>query len=396
MRFTLARTCAETKARLGRLELPHGAVETPVFMPVGTNATVKAMRVDDVRALGYSLILSNTYHLYLRPGEEIIRDAGGLHRFMHWDGNILTDSGGFQVFSLSALRKIHEDGVEFRSHRDGSKHFFTPEKVIDIERALASDIMMPLDECVRGGASYDEARAAEERTFVWAGRARKYWQEMCDTRAQALFGIIQGNVYADLRRQSTERIVSLDFPGYAIGGLSVGESKEEMYPAIELCTDGIPADAPRYLMGVGEPLDILAGIERGVDMFDCVLPTRNARNASLFTRDGALSMRNARFKNDHTALDPECGCPTCRQYSRAYLHHLYRTGEILACMLGTLHNLAFLADLMQGARAALSEGAFFTFARAFRSRYSCASEDFPRHVPPSSRSVAEGRKNRSL
>jgi queuine tRNA-ribosyltransferase len=372
MRFTLTRTCPETKARLGVLDLPRGPVETPVFMPVGTNATVKAIRMEDVRALGYSLILSNTYHLYLRPGEEIIRAAGGLHGFMHWDGNILTDSGGFQVFSLSGLRKIHEDGVEFRSHIDGSKHFFTPEKVITIERALASDIIMPLDECVRGGASYDEARAAEERTFVWASRARQFWQEECDTHKQALFGIIQGNVYADLRRQSTERIVSLDFPGYAIGGLSVGESKEQMYPMIDLCTDGMPAAAPRYLMGVGEPLDILAGIERGIDMFDCVLPTRNARNASLFTRGGALSMRNARFKNDHTPLDPECACPTCRNYSRAYLHHLYRTGEILACMLGTLHNLAFLADLTQGVRAALSEGTFSAFARKFRTRYNNA------------------------
>jgi len=338
-------------------------------MPVGTNATVKAMRMEDVRELGFSLILSNTYHLYLRPGEEVVRDAGGLHTFMHWDGNILTDSGGFQVFSLSALRTVREEGVEFRSHIDGSKHFFTPERVIDIQRALASDIMMPLDECTPGGASYAEARAAEERTYAWAARARGYWRERCDTERQALFGIIQGNVYPDLRRQSSERIVSLGFPGYAIGGLSVGESKEEMYPAIELCTERIPQDAPRYLMGVGEPLDILAGIERGIDMFDCVLPTRNARNASLFTRDGALSMRNARHRHDHSPLDPECACPSCRHYTRAYLHHLYRSGEILASMLGTLHNLAFLADLTRAARDAISQDNFPSFARSFRARY---------------------------
>jgi queuine tRNA-ribosyltransferase len=374
MKFTLIKTCPDTKARLGLLTLPHGEAETPVFMPVGTHATVKAMRTEDLRALGFSLILSNTYHLYLRPGEEVITSAGGLHSFMHWDGNILTDSGGFQVFSLAALRKIHEEGAEFRSHIDGSRHFFTPEKVIDIQTALGSDIMMPLDECTPGGAGHAEAGAAEERTYRWARQARAHWQERCDTDRQALFGIIQGNIYPDLRRKSSERIVSLDFPGYAIGGLSVGESKEDMYPMIDLSTDSMPRDKPRYLMGVGEPLDILEGIARGIDMFDCVLPTRNARNASLFTRDGALSLRNARFKQDHAPLDSECGCPVCRNYSRAYLHHLYRCGEILASMLGTLHNLAFLAGLTGAARAAIAQGTFLSFAENFRRRYRSRGE----------------------
>ncbi|HPH01745.1 MAG TPA: tRNA guanosine(34) transglycosylase Tgt [Spirochaetota bacterium] len=369
MKYTLLKQCTETAARLGRLELPHGPVDTPVFMPVGTNATVKAMRMQDIRDLGFGLALSNTYHLYLRPGDAIIRDAGGLHAFMHWDGNILTDSGGFQVFSLSELRKIREDGVEFRSHVDGSKHLFTPERVVEIQKNFGSDIMMPLDECTPGGAPYAAALAAEERTFRWAERARHHWDEICDPDKQSLFGIVQGNIYHDLRKKSAERIASLDFPGYAVGGLSVGESKEDMYPAISVCTDILPPDRPRYLMGVGEPVDLVEGVARGIDMFDCVLPTRNARNASLFTMDGPVSMRNARFKTDFSPLDPECDCETCRNYSRAYLHHLYRTGEILASMLGTMHNLAFLWRLMQFMREALREDRFAEFRAGFIARY---------------------------
>jgi queuine tRNA-ribosyltransferase len=369
MKFSLRTSCGTTKARRGSLELPHGTVETPVFMPVGTNATVKAMRMQDVRNLGFGLALSNTYHLYLRPGDTIIRDAGGLHAFMHWDGNILTDSGGFQVFSLSELRKIREDGVEFRSHVDGSKHLITPERVVEIQKNFGSDIMMPLDECTPGGAPHAAAVIAEERTFRWAERARQHWGEICDPERQALFGIVQGNVYHDLRRKSAERIVSLDFPGYAVGGLSVGESKDEMYPAIDVCTDILPQDKPRYLMGVGDPVDLVEGVARGIDMFDCVLPTRNARNASLFTADGPISLRNARFKTDFTPLDPECDCETCTNYTRAYLHHLYRKGEILASMLGTMHNLAFLWSLMRDMRQALEEGRFDTFRTAFVQRY---------------------------
>ncbi|MDR2734002.1 MAG: tRNA guanosine(34) transglycosylase Tgt [Spirochaetota bacterium] len=369
MKFTPLQSCPQSKARLGLLELPRAAVQTPVFMPVGTNATVKAMRTEDLRTLGFALILANTYHLYLRPGEEVIRGAGGLHDFMHWDANILTDSGGFQVFSLSSFCKISDAGAEFRSHIDGSRHFFTPEKVIDIQMALGSDIMMPLDECTRGGAVYAEASRAEERTWRWAKQSILHWRERCRPDAQTLFGIIQGNVFPELRRRSCERLTALDFPGYAIGGLSVGESKEQLLEMLALTADLLPQESPRYLMGVGEPLDILAGVERGIDMFDCVLPTRNARNASLFTRDGAISLRNACHSRDYSPVDTECVCPVCRSYSRAYLHHLYKSKEILASMLGTLHNLAFLADLLGGVRGALAGGRFVSFAHGFRERY---------------------------
>jgi queuine tRNA-ribosyltransferase len=338
-------------------------------MPVGTNATVKAMRAEDLQALGYTLILANTYHLYLRPGEEVIRGAGGLHDFMHWGANILTDSGGFQVFSLASFRKISEGGVEFRSHIDGGKHFFTPERVIDIQRALASDIMMPLDECTRAGADYAEACLAEERTWLWARQSLAHWRARCKPGAQALFGIVQGNMYPDLRRKSADRLTALEFPGYAIGGLSVGESKDQMLEMLSLTADLLPREKPRYLMGVGEPLDILAGVERGIDMFDCVLPTRNARNASLFTRDGPISLRNACHSRDYAPVDAECTCPVCLSYSRAYLHHLYKSKEILASMLGTLHNLSFLADLLNGVRDALAGERFTAFSREFHSRY---------------------------
>lgn len=369
MKYSLLKQSSSSRARVGRLVLPHGTVETPVFMPVGTNATVKAMYMRDVSGLGFGLVLSNTYHLYLRPGSKIIEAAGGLHRFMNWKGNILTDSGGFQVFSLSALRKIREDGVEFRSHVDGSRHFFSPESVVETQKSFGSDIMMPLDECTPGGAPHADAVLAEERTFRWAERARRHWGTICDPERQALFGIVQGNIYHDLRKRSAERIASLDFPGYAVGGLSVGEDKEDMYPAIEVCTDILPPDKPRYLMGVGEPVDLVEGVARGIDMFDCVLPTRNARNASLFTLDGPLSLRNARFKTDYSPLDPECDCETCRNYSRAYLHHLYRTGEILASMLGTMHNLAFIWRLMNNIRHAISEDRFENFRTEFVGRY---------------------------
>lgn len=369
MRFTVERTSTAGKARTGRLELPRGTVETPAFMPVGTNATVKSLRPEDLSGMGYGLILSNTYHLYLRPGDGIIRDAGGLHRFMNWPGNILTDSGGFQVFSLAEFRKVREDGVEFRSHIDGSRHFFSPEKVVDIQRNLGSEIMMPIDECTPGGTPHPRAAAAEERTFRWAAACREAFARLCDPSRQTLFGIVQGNIYPDLREKSARNITSLDFPGYAVGGFSVGEKKELMYPMLDHTTDFLPPDRPRYLMGVGEPVDLLEGVARGIDMFDCVLPTRNARNAALFTPAGQVSLRNNRFREAHGPLVPSCGCYTCTHYSAAYLRHLFKAGEILASVLATLHNLHFLWQLMADIRAAIREDRFAAFRESFRAGY---------------------------
>lgn len=369
MHLELLKKDSATKARRARLHLPNGEVETPVFMPVGTAGTVKGMRVEDLKAMGYRLILGNTYHLYLRPGDELLREAGGLHRFMNWDGNILTDSGGFQVFSLSDLRKMSEEGVQFQSHIDGSRHLFTPEKVVEIQKNIGSQIMMPLDECTPGGISFAAAEAAEARTWRWAQRAQDHFRKICDPDKQSLFGIVQGNVYNELRLRSAERLVPMDFPGYSIGGLSVGEPKEVMYPVLDYTTDLLPEEKPRYLMGVGEPMDLVNGVARGVDMFDCVLPTRNARNASLFTREGAVSLRNARFKTMFAPVDAECDCYTCRNYSAAYLHHLYKAKEILASVLGTWHNLAFLARLMQDIRTAIEEDRFSQFKQNFETRY---------------------------
>lgn len=369
MRFELLKTAGDSKARLGRLHLPNGAVDTPVFMPVGTAGTVKGIRVEDLEQMGYRLILGNTYHLYLRPGDGLLAEAGGLHSFMNWEHNILTDSGGFQVFSLSGLRKMNEKGVEFQSHVDGSKHLFTPEKVVDIQKNIGSQIMMPLDECTPGGISFKKAEEAEARTWRWAQRAQNHFNRNCDPEKQALFGIIQGNVYNELRQRSAEHLVPMDFPGYSIGGLSVGEPKDVMYPVLDYTTGLLPEDKPRYLMGVGEPLDLVNGVARGVDMFDCVLPTRNARNASLFTAKGAVSLRNARFKRYFAPVDADCDCYTCRNYSAAYLHHLYKAKEILAAVLGTIHNLAFLARLMEHIRSAVREDRFNAFHAGFEENY---------------------------
>jgi len=369
MTFALKKTDALSRARLGSLVLPRGEVDTPVFMPVGTNATVKSLRPDEIKAMEYRLILSNAYHLYLRPGDRLIRDAGGLHDFMNWQGNILTDSGGFQVFSLSELRTVEEDGVRFRSHIDGSRHFFSPEKVVEIQRNLGSEIMMPIDECTPGATPHDRAAAAEERTFCWARGCRAAFEKLCDPERQSLFGIVQGNVYNDLRERSAKNITSLDFPGYAIGGLSVGERKDVMYSLIAFTVDFLPQDRPRYLMGVGEPTDLLEAVSRGIDMFDCVLPTRNARNASLFTRDGAVGLRNRRFMEQYSPVDPECNCYTCIHYSAAYLRHLFRTKEILASVLSTIHNLHFLAELMAGIRLSIKEERFSLFKMSFLARY---------------------------
>lgn len=360
-------------ARCGRLTLPHATVETPVFMPVGTQATVKAMTPGELQEIGFGLILGNTYHLHLRPGEELIARAGGLHRFSGWDGAMLTDSGGFQVFSLSGLRRIGADGVQFQSHIDGSKHEFTPESVMRIERDLGADIIMAFDECAPYPCTVEYAVEAMERTHRWAERCRDAYDGF-DRRAaggwpQALFGIVQGGVHRDLREQSARFLVGLDLPGYAVGGLAVGEAAEQRNESIAWTTALLPFDKPRYLMGVGTPLDILDAVERGIDMFDCVLPTRNARNAQVFTSEGVLNLRNARFAEDFGPLDSRCDCPVCARHTRAYIKHLFKANEILGPRLTTYHNLHFYHRLMAGIRAAIRAGRFREFRDEFTQRY---------------------------
>lgn len=353
------------RARRGRLTLPHGAVETPVFMPVGTQATVKAMSVDELKEIGAEIILSNTYHLYLRPGEDVIREAGGLHSFMNWDRPILTDSGGFQVMSLSELRKIEEEGVWFRSHHDGSKHLFTPERVVEIQEALGSDIMMVLDECPPYPAEYAYVKESLERTTRWAKRCKE-----AQTRHELnLFGIVQGGMFADLRTQSANELLELDLPGYAIGGLSVGEPKPLMYEMLAHTTPLLPEDRPRYLMGVGSPDAILAAVSEGIDMMDCVLPTRVARHGRVFTREGEINIRNAQYERDFGPLDPECTCRVCRHYTRAYVRHLIRAGEILGLRLTTWHNLHFLQSFMEEIRLAIEEDRLDAFRSSFCTQY---------------------------
>jgi queuine tRNA-ribosyltransferase len=350
-----------SKARTGYFQTDHGIVETPIFMPVGTQGTVKAVNQSflehDIKA---QIVLSNTYHLYLRPGTEVLEKAGGLHKFMNWSKPILTDSGGYQVFSLTDLRKLKKDGVEFRSHLDGSKHFFTPEKVIGIERSIGSDIMMVLDECTPYPCDYQYAINSTKLTSDWAKLNKEAFENTNPLygHKQFAFGIIQGSTYKDLREKSALELNKLDFDGYAIGGLAVGEPTELMYELIDFTTDFMPEDRPRYLMGVGRPENILEAIDRGVDMFDCVMPTRNARNSNLFTSSGVLSMRNARFKDDFSVIDSNCSCYTCLNYSRAYLRHLFIAGEILALELASIHNLHFYLDLVSDARKMICEGIF--------------------------------------
>lgn len=363
--FTVARECHQTKARAGRLLTPHGAVETPAFMPVGTQGTVKAMTPEELRDAGAQIILSNTYHLMLRPGSKVIAASGGLHRFMHWDGPILTDSGGFQVFSLGDLRRVTPEGVIFRSHLDGSTHWLTPQKAVAVQEALGSDIAMCLDQCVAYPASYEEAARAVELTTGWAQAC----QQVHLRSGQALFGIVQGGVYADLRRRSCEEIAGLDFPGYGIGGLSVGEPKELLYEILAVVEPLLPADRPRYLMGVGSPDLLLEAIAMGVDLFDCVLPTRMARNGTVLTSTGRLVVRNARYAEDFSPLEPGCGCYTCRHYTRAYIRHLLKAGEILGVRLTTVHNLSFTLSLLARARQAIAAGSFVRFSREFLSAY---------------------------
>ena len=364
--YELIKSDTKTKARRGRVTTPHGVIETPVFMPVGTAATVKAMRPEEVKEMGAEIILSNTYHLYLRPGHEVVKAAGGLHEFMNWDRPILTDSGGIQVFSLGAMRKISEEGVEFRSHIDGSKHMLSPEKSMEIQNALGSDIIMAFDECTPYPADRKYVKDSMERTTRWLKRCKEYHR---NTEKQSLFGIMQGGMYADLRKESAKQIVDLDLPGYAIGGLSVGEPKEVMYEIMDECVDYLPKDKPRYLMGVGSPDCLFEGVERGIDMFDCVLPTRIARHGMAMTSQGRVNIKNARFERDFTPLDPECDCYTCRNYSKAYLRHLFKSDEILSSMLMTNHNLHFLINTMKGIRKAIEEDRFLEYKKEFYDKY---------------------------
>lgn len=366
VRYELIKTCKQSGARLGRLHTPHGIIETPIFMPVGTQATVKSMTPEELKEIGSQIILSNTYHLYMRPGHELIKRAGGLHNFMNWDKPILTDSGGFQVFSLGPLRKIKEEGVEFRSHLDGSKHFLTPEKAMEIQNALGSDIMMAFDECAPYPADREYVKNSLERTTRWLKRCKDAHN---NTDKQALFGIIQGGMYKDLREQSAKEITSIDLPGYAIGGLSVGEPKPLMYDVLEHTTPLMPKDKPRYLMGVGSPDDLVEGVIRGVDMFDCVLPTRIARNGTAMTSQGKVVVRNATYAEDFTPLDPECDCYACKNYSRAYIRHLIKANEILGARLITTHNLHFLLNLMKQIREAIMEDRLLDFRNEFFAKY---------------------------
>jgi len=360
--YELIHVCKQTGARLGRVHTPHGSFDTPAFMPVGTQATVKGMSPDELKDVNAGIILGNTYHLYLRPGHQLIEKAGGLHRFMNWDRPILTDSGGFQVFSLADLRDIREEGVTFRSHIDGSRHFISPEKSMEIQNALGSDIMMAFDECAPYPCDYEYAQKSMEMTTRWAIRCKEAHK---NTQEQALFGIVQGSVYADLRRESAKQLTELDFPGYGIGGLSVGEPGEVMNEILEVTTPLLPADKPRYLMGVGSPDYLIDGSIRGVDMFDCVLPTRIGRNGTVFTANGRIIVRDAKYAEDFSPIDPECDCYVCRNFTRGYIRHLFKTGEILGLRLATWHNLRFLLRLMEQVREAIRNDCLMDFRNAF-------------------------------
>lgn len=361
LKFSVINKDKNSKARAGFFETDHGVVETPAFMPVGTQGTVKAVNQDYLeKDINAQIILSNTYHLYLRPGTDTLEKAGGLHKFMNWQKPILTDSGGYQVYSLSSLRKLKEDGVEFRSHLDGSTHFFSPEKVIKIQRSIGSDIMMVLDECTPYPCDYEYAKKSTELTSKWAilnKEAFENTKQLYDYN-QFLFGIIQGSVYKDLRESSAKDLLQNNFDGYAIGGLAVGEPTEMMYDITNFTTDFMPEDKPRYLMGVGRPENILESIDRGIDMFDCVMPTRNARHGVLFTNSGVLTLTNAKFKDDFEKVDENCNCYTCQNYSRAYLRHLFNSGELLALQLASIHNLHFYISMMSEARKRILEGSF--------------------------------------
>ena len=369
--FDVMASDRRTAARNGRMLTGHGEVLTPAFMPVGTQGTVKTLSPRELKEIGAQTILGNTYHLYLRPGPEVVRTAGGLHRFISWNRPILTDSGGYQVFSLADLNRITEEGVTFQSHLDGSYQIFTPEGTMEIQHDLGADIIMCFDECTPYPCSHQAARTSMGRTLRWARRCRQRHRELeeSDGHDQALFGIVQGSTYADLRRECADTLVEMDFPGYALGGLSVGEPKTAMFEMIEAAVPRLPEHKPRYLMGVGFPQDIIAAVARGIDLFDCVLPTRNARNGSVFTSEGPLVVKNAVYARDFRPLDPDCDCYTCRNFSRAYLRHLFQAGEILAPRLATLHSVAFYMRLMREIRQSIAEGRFESWSRVFLERY---------------------------
>lgn len=365
MNFKVTKTSKNSRARTGLLQTDHGTLETPVFMPVGTQATVKTMTPEELEQIGAKILLCNTYHLYLRPGYEIVKESGGLHRFMNWKGSILTDSGGYQVFSLGQLREIKEEGVTFRSHLDGSLHFIGPEESIEIQNALGADIIMCFDECIPYPATYDYVKNSVQRTTRWAERCKKAHSNS----SQSLFGIVQGGVYKELREKSAEDLVSMDFDGYSIGGLSVGEPKEKMYEVLDYTVPLLPEEKPIYLMGVGSPDAIFEGVLRGIDMFDCVLPTRIARNGTVFTSRGKLVVRNAVYARDFSPLDPECGCYVCRNYTRAYIRHLINAGEVLGIRLTTMHNLYFILNLMKDIRRAIEGDFLIDFKKEFFKKY---------------------------
>ena len=378
--FDLLKTDSRTKARRGVVHTPHGDIQTPVFMPVGTAATVKAMRPEQVEEMGAQIILNNTYHLYLRPGHEIVREAGGSHKFMNWNKPILTDSGGFQVFSLGKMRKITEEGVKFQSHIDGSRHMISPEKSMEIQHALGSDIMMAFDACAPWPAERRYVEESLELTTRWLARCKKAHDDYAASLGgesqvlgegcnQSLFGIMQGGTYKDLRERSAEQVVAMDLPGYGIGGLSVGEPKELMYEVMDDCVELLPKEKPRYLMGVGSPDCLFEGVERGVDMFDCVLPTRIARHGMAMTSQGKVNIKNKKYERDFTPLDPNCDCYTCRNYSRAYLRHLFKCDEILSAMLMTNHNLHFLIKTMENIRQSIEEDRFTEYKKEFFDAY---------------------------
>ena len=369
-RFAFTIDATDGAARTGSIAMRRGTIRTPAFMPVGTAATVKAMKPETVRKTGADIILGNTYHLMLRPGAERVARLGGLHQFMNWDRPILTDSGGYQVMSLSDLNKLTEEGVEFRSHLDGSKHMLTPERSMEIQRLLGSDIVMAFDECPRADRPLAEIEASMEMSMRWAKRSRDAFDAGGEHAARAaLFGIQQGALDETLRRRSAEALSEIGFDGYAIGGLAVGEGQEAMFATLDFAPGQLPDNAPRYLMGVGKPDDLVGAVERGVDMFDCVLPTRSGRNGQAFTWDGPMNLRNARFAEDTDPLDGKCACPTCATYSRAYLHHLIKSGEMLGAMLLTEHNIGFYQQLMQAMRNAIAQDRFAAFARGFRDTY---------------------------
>ena len=364
-----------SKARVSEITTDHGSFQTPIFMPVGTQATVKAIEQRELEEIGAKIILGNTYHLYLRPGTDVLNKAGGLHKFMNWNKPILTDSGGFQVFSLSALRKITAEGAEFKSHLDGSPHLFTPEKVVNIQRLIGSDIMMVLDECLENPAEYEKVKKSVQLTTDWAKRSREEFQKTEGLYGfrQNQFGIIQGSTYKDLRQRSAEELAEMDFEGYAIGGLAVGEANEVMYDIVEHTTQFMPADKPRYLMGVGTPEDLLNAIERGVDMFDCVMPTRNARNGTIFTSTGKLRIRNLENKFNFGCIDEDVKGYTSENFTPAYLRHLFISDEMLAAQLATIHNLKFYLSLVERSREAITAGRFTEFKNSFLEKYNSDS-----------------------